>query len=82
VRPKRLLTRLREGALDNVRFSDFVALAEALGFELRRERGSHRIYKHPDLRESLNVQPLRNGDAKPYQLRKLLALCDEYSLDL
>jgi hypothetical protein len=28
----------------------------------------------------INIQPLPNGDAKPYQLRQFLAVIDEYDL--
>jgi predicted RNA binding protein YcfA (HicA-like mRNA interferase family) len=67
VNPERLLKRLQRGSFNNVRFGDLVRLVEALGFELRGQRGSHRIYRHRTYREKVNLQPLRNGDAKPYQ---------------
>jgi len=82
VKPQRPLRRIQQGEVNNIRFSDFVRLVEDLGFVLRRTEGSHRIYKHPDLAEKLNLQPLTNGDVKPYQARQLVRLVEQYSLSL
>jgi predicted RNA binding protein YcfA (HicA-like mRNA interferase family) len=83
MRPKRLLNRLQAGSFNNVSFTDFVQLLEALGFQLREHRGgSHSMYKHPAIGEKMNVQPLRNGDAKPYQIRQLVRLIERYDLSL
>lgn len=57
-------------------------LAEALGFELRRTKGSHHVYVHSDIGEILVVQPSRHGDAKPYQIRQLLRSVKQYALRL
>jgi predicted RNA binding protein YcfA (HicA-like mRNA interferase family) len=81
VRPEKLLQRIRAGNCANVDFKDFVRLNEALGFELRRIRGSHRIYKHPVLGLRLEIQP-RGQEAKTYQVRQLLVLIAEYDLRL
>lgn len=79
MRPDRLLRRLRSGAYANVRFRDAQRLVEALGFRLLRTSGSHHIYGHDDLPELLNLQ--RTGaQAKPYQLRQIMALVDQYNL--
>jgi predicted RNA binding protein YcfA (HicA-like mRNA interferase family) len=82
MKPRRLLARLTTGDLRNVRFDDFARLLEALGFEQRRTRGSHQVFVHPDLGEILVVRPTRGGDAKPYQLRQLLRLIEQYALGL
>ena len=52
MKPQRLLRRIQQGEVNNIRFSDFVRLVKDLGFVLRRTEGSHRIYKHPDLAEN------------------------------
>lgn len=78
---KPLLRRLRSGAYENVRFSDAVALAEALGFEFVGGEGSHRTYACRGQPELLNLQPLQ-GQAKAYQLRQLLYLVTRYGLEL
>lgn len=77
--PQRLFKRIRSGGLHNVGFGDVQRLVAALGFELERVSGSHHIYGHPNLAEKLNLQSI-GGRAKPYQLRQLLRLIDEYDL--
>ncbi len=76
-----LLKRLADGQLANVRFTDAQRLAEALGFELDRVRGSHHIYRHAAGGQRLNLQA-RGGQAKPYQLRQLLELVERHALRL
>jgi predicted RNA binding protein YcfA (HicA-like mRNA interferase family) len=81
VRPERLLRRLKTGHMANVSFPDFQRLIEALGFELETIRGSHHIYRHVEQVARLNLQPIK-GQAKPYQIRQLLALVEQYDLKL
>jgi len=81
VRRKRLLRRLSEGALSNVRFADLRDLVEGFGFRLSRLSGSHHIFTHPDVPELINLQDVR-GEAKPYQIRQLLRLVERYNLAL
>lgn len=81
MRPDRLLKRLADGSLRNVAFADLCRLAEALGFRLDRVRGSHHIYLHRHLSVRLNLQD-RQGEAKPYQIRQLLALIEAHNLTL
>jgi predicted RNA binding protein YcfA (HicA-like mRNA interferase family) len=64
-----------------VRFSEAIALAEAFGFRLDRINGSHHIFIHPEIPELLNLQN-DNGKAKPYQIKQLLQLVEEYNLQL
>lgn len=54
-----------------LRFADLIHLVESLGFKLVRQRGSHRIYKHPAVRGALVLQPL-GKEAKDYQVRQAL----------
>jgi predicted RNA binding protein YcfA (HicA-like mRNA interferase family) len=79
MKPAALLRRLAQGELANVRFADAQRLAEALGFELDRVRGSHHIYRHARTGERINLQA-RGGQAKPYQLRQLLDLVERHGL--
>jgi len=44
-------------------------------------RGSHHIYRHPQVNEKLNLQPV-GGEAKPYQIRQFLVLVEKYHLGL
>jgi hypothetical protein len=67
----RLLTRARNSP-GNLRFDEVCQLAECHGFVFARQKGtSHRIFKHPKLRDVMNFQSDR-GKAKAYQVRQLL----------
>ena len=78
---RRLLRRLSQGALRNVRFEDVAGLAEGFGFKLSRVKGSHHIFTHPAIPGLLNLQEV-GGQAKPYQIRQLLRLVERYNLQL
>jgi predicted RNA binding protein YcfA (HicA-like mRNA interferase family) len=80
MRPRRLLRRIVV-APHNVRFRDLLGLAEALGFRVERNEGSHHILVHPDIPELLNLQEVK-GEVKPYQVRQLLGLIERYNLGL
>jgi hypothetical protein len=82
VNPKRLWKRIQQGSVHNIAFDDFVRLVQAFGFDFERQRGSHQIYRHPLVVEKLNLQPLRDGSAKPYQVRDLASLVDRNDLRL
>lgn len=78
---RRLLARL-SASQTNVRFSDLVRLCVALGFVHDRTSGSHQVFIHRIHRGAqLNLQPDR-GQAKPYQVKQLLKLVEEYNLTL
>lgn len=65
----------------NVKFNDFVTIVEAFGFMLDRIKGSHHTYKHPKVPDAfLQIQPGKNRDAKPYQIKQFLSLVEEYNL--
>ena len=81
VKPDVLLDRLLGGTFTNVAFADAKRLLGALGFEELRVKGSHHVYGRPGLAEQLNLQD-RCGQAKPYQLRQLLALIRRYDLEI
>ena len=74
-----LLARIRTRRR-NVRFSDFVMLIQALGFERDRQRGSHIAYRHA-CGSILNIQNA-GGEAKSYQIAQLLHAVDAYGLKL
>jgi hypothetical protein len=79
--PRRLLARL-SSSQTNVRFSDLTRLCVAFGFEHDRTSGSHQVFIHRMHRDAqLNLQPDR-GQAKPYQVKQLLKLVEEYNLNL
>ena len=80
--PAKLLPRISRGDVRNIAFDDFTHLVRALGFEPRRTRGSHHVFHHQQIGETLVVQPSKDGDAKPYQVRQLLRLIEQHALHL
>jgi predicted RNA binding protein YcfA (HicA-like mRNA interferase family) len=66
----------------NFTFKELCKLAEQYGFELRDQRGSHKIYKHPTLKKMMNFQPDKHDSskAKNYQIKQLTDFIDEYNL--
>jgi predicted RNA binding protein YcfA (HicA-like mRNA interferase family) len=79
---RKLLDKILSGS-KNIRFADFVILLEAFGFvQARKVSGSHRIFTHSQVPEMLTLQPTKNGQAKPYQVRQFLVLVEEYNLTL
>ena len=62
-------------------FRDFEALILAAGFELQRQRGSHRAYRHAQSQRPLIVQP-RGAKAKTYQVEQFLDMLEEYRISV
>jgi predicted RNA binding protein YcfA (HicA-like mRNA interferase family) len=81
MKARKVLVKVLSGS-KNVRFGDFVTLLEAFGFELKRIKGSHHIFKHPDVPELLSVQPSGKQQAKPYQMRQFLKMIEEHNLKI
>ena len=76
------ISELYEKALrkpGSLKFRDICALAEGVGFRLDRTRGSHHIFVHDSPKSLLNLQNVK-GQAKPYQVRQLLALIKEHNM--
>jgi hypothetical protein len=63
----------------NIRFGHLCMIAERFGFTCRGGKGSHRIYTRDNVRELLNFQDV-GGMAKPYQVKQLCKIIEEYSL--
>ncbi|MFN0011528.1 MAG: type II toxin-antitoxin system HicA family toxin [Phycisphaerales bacterium] len=79
MKPRKLLIRI-QFSQHNVRFTDFERLVVELGFVRVDGQGSHRTYEHSRHKQArLNLQPV-NGEAKPYQVRQLLKVIEEYDL--
>jgi predicted RNA binding protein YcfA (HicA-like mRNA interferase family) len=77
---EKVLERVMKGR-GAISFRDFERLLLALGFRHDRTGGSHRIYVHPRATRPLSVQP-RGKDAKPYQVRQLREMIEEFDLRL
>lgn len=76
----KLLSKARESPT-NLSFKDLCKLAECWEFSLKRQSGSHRIYKHGTLKlphphALQNFQPGKNGEAKLTQVDQLLEAID------
>ncbi len=81
MRPEKLLSRIVAGAVRNVDFDDLIRLLQVLGFKEVRGRGSHRVFVRTGVVEILTLQEVR-GQAKPYQVRQVVALIRQYNLDV
>jgi predicted RNA binding protein YcfA (HicA-like mRNA interferase family) len=77
---RKVLEQIIEGR-GTIAFRDFEALLSALGFVLKRQRGSHKIYIHATIARPFPVQP-DGRDAKPYQVRQLRDIIRKYRLTL
>ena len=68
----------------NFKYSELCALAEAAGYEFRRQNGSHAYYKHPQINSTMNFQPDTKTKcmAKPYQVRQLVNAIEHNDLQL
>lgn len=76
---EKILEKVVRGASDtNIAFDDLRRLLGSLGFS-ERIKGSHHIYRHPDVVEKINLQ--RSGaKAKPYQVRQVREILLKYRL--
>lgn len=81
MKKRKLLEKVLSGS-KNIRFDEFVVLLIGFGFELKRIKGSHHLFKHPSVSALLSIQPTDSGQAKPYQVRQFLKLVEEFSLRL
>ena len=80
VRPSKLYEHM-VATRGPMRFRDFQRVLEAFGFTLDRIRGSHHIYKHPQVPRPLSIQP-RGDMAKPYQVDQFLDNVEEFGLKI
>jgi predicted RNA binding protein YcfA (HicA-like mRNA interferase family) len=81
VKPSKLYERLLANPSIIMSFRDLQALFAAFGFECRPGKGDHLNFKHPDVPAVLTIQP-RGKDAVPYQVKRLLAVVEEYDLHM
>lgn len=77
---KKFLDKLLSGLSDkNLRFEDLRKLLIAFGFK-ERIKGSHHIFFKEEVAEIINLQPLIDGKAKPYQVKQVRSLILKYKL--
>ena len=64
---------------NNINYIDFVNLLIDLGFEFRRQRGSHKMYYHNEINAFMNIQ--KDGSkAKAYQVEQLRSIIIKHNL--
>ena len=63
----------------NIKFSDLTKLTLDLGFS-ERIKGSHHIFFKKGVVEIINLQSLKNGKAKAYQVRQVRNIIIKYEL--
>jgi hypothetical protein len=79
-RAEKTLEKVLRGTADaNIRFDDLRSLLKHLGFA-ERVRGDHHIFTMDGVAEILNLQPRRDGKAKPYQVRQVRQVILTYGL--
>jgi len=77
---KDILDNILSGLSDkNIRFEELRNLLISSGFN-ERIRGDHYIYTQDNIREIINIQPLGNGKAKPYQVKQIRRLFLRYKI--
>ncbi|MCH8151595.1 MAG: type II toxin-antitoxin system HicA family toxin [Planctomycetes bacterium] len=82
VSPRKLLPTILSAKSDaNIRFDDLRRLLSRLGFE-ERIRGDHHIFMRLGIVEIINLQPLPDGKAKPYQVKQVRQLIARYRLEI
>ena len=68
---KKTLNKVLAGLSDkNIRYRDLTKLLNDLGFSVRI-KGDHHIYYREGIEEIINLQPLKDGKAKAYQIKQV-----------
>lgn len=77
---RRTLLRILSGTSDkNIRFRDLCSLLLSLKFD-ERTKASHHIFTRSGVDEIINIQPLKDGHAKPYQVKQVREIIIRYKL--
>lgn len=76
---EKLLQKILQGDSDaNIPFNDLCQLLRRLDFE-ERTRGSHHIFVRTGINRQVVLQP-KGSKAKPYQVKQVRELFEEYNL--
>jgi len=77
---KKTLEKVLSGLADkNIGFNDLLNLVKGFGFS-ERIKGDHHIFYKEGIDEILNLQPLRDGKAKAYQVKQVREIIFRYKL--
>ena len=77
----KVLEKVLSGLSDkNIRFNDLRMLLLNMGFK-ERIKGTHHVFYHKNVVEIINLQPLPDGKAKPYQVKQVRNIILKYKLN-
>lgn len=77
----KLLLKLLSGNADgNFSIEDLKAILFYVGFTERKGAGSHIIYKKEGLDTLINIQKVKGGQAKPYQVKQIRNIILKFKL--
>lgn len=77
---KKTLDKVLSGLADkNIRFQNIKKLLNDLGFS-ERIKGDHHIFYKEGIEEIINLQPLRDGMTKAYQVKQVRGIILNYKL--
>jgi hypothetical protein len=77
---EKVLARLLSGRADkNIAFGELCSLLRTMRFK-ERIKGDHHIFARQGIAEIINLQPLRDGKAKPYQVKQVRGILNAYGL--
>jgi len=75
---RKILDKVLSGLSDrNIRFQELSKLLIDFGFS-QRTKGDHHIFFRERVEEIINLQPLKDGKAKAYQVRQVRMLILKY----
>jgi hypothetical protein len=75
---RKILDKVLSGLSDkNIRFQELSKLLIDFGFS-ERTKGDHHIFYMDGVEEIINLQPLRDGKAKAYQVKQVRMLILKY----
>ncbi len=78
----KFIGRILSGTSDhNIDFKELTGILNSFSFSCRI-KGSHHIFYKEGIEEIINIQPLNNNKAKPYQVKQIRLLILKYHLNL
>ena len=76
----KVIEKILTGLSDkNIRFNELRTVLVKLNFS-ERVKGDHHIFTRDNVKEIINIQPLKNGKAKPYQVKQIRNIILDYKL--
>lgn len=77
---KKNIERILSGTSDaNIKFTNLRKIVISFGFN-ERIKGDHFIYSKTGIAEIINLQPKKDGKAKPYQVKQVRNILLKYKL--